>query len=662
MMRSLFSGTSGLRGHQTRIDVVGNNIANVNTNGYKAGRSNFRTTILQMLSSAGASNSDRGSVNPTQIGLGATLSSIDPDLGQGNLETTSRRGDLAIEGQGFFVIGSGDRKLYTRNGAFNLDQQGNLVSLMNGYYLKGWNADLQTGEVDTGPDLQSIHIPIGGMTIARATTTVGYQGNLDSSASGYASTLATEGLITGNPLAGGVQNITITPEVGTADTIALPQVQRGGAYTAEARTLDFSVLSGLAATDTIDVTLTLAGGGTQTTTFTPTAGNYNNVDTYVDNFVSDWNSTAGMTVRAVKEGPTSVRFFDVSTGLGVPASTGGQGSDSSFAFSATAGGTADATTISAFGMRSGVYETFGAADQPDPEYLALVAAQAITDQSAAGNATASAHTDGDGRLVLESRIAGLDGRLTVSDGAGSTAINSMFGAPSVAIDVSAYRTSVVVYDSLGTAHTINLDFNRQGDRRVWEYRATDENGLDVIPDTPTSGTIAFNSDGQCLSSTISVDLNLTNGASSPQHVTLSLDELSQFEGTSTVTAAEQDGVVMGTLENFTVTTDGQVIGEFTNGLNRKLAQLALAAFSNPAGLSQVGTSMWRESVASGTAQYGAPESASRGKVVQGSLEASNVDLANEFTQLIIGQRGFQANARVITTSDEMLNELSNLRR
>ena len=119
---------------------------------------------------------------------------------------------------------------------------------------------------------------------------------------------------------------------------------------------------------------------------------------------------------------------------------------------------------------------------------------------------------------------------------------------------------------------------------------------------------------------------------------------------------------MGTLESYTIAPDGVITGEFTNGLNQTLARLALATFNNPGGLSQVGTSLWSETVSSGTAQVGAPETASRGSTIQGALEASNVDLANEFTQLIIGQRGFQASARIITTSDEMLQELSNLKR
>ncbi len=662
MMRSLFSSTSGLRGNQSRIDVLGNNIANVNTTGYKSGRSNFRTIILQTLSAASGPSGTTGSINPLQIGLGSSLSSVDSDFNQGTLETTARRADVAIEGNGFFVIGNGDREFFTRNGAFNLDQQGNLVSSMNGFYVKGWNADADTGLVDASGSVESINIPIGGMTIAEDTTLVKYLGNLDAEAEGFAATPATVGQITGNPFSAAAQVFNITPNVGAADTITVPQLARGGAYTADECRLDFNVLSGLLATDTIDVTLTLAGGGTNVVTFTPTAGNYADPATYVDNFVADWNATAGMTIRAVKESDTTVRFYDYSTGLGVPASTGGQGTDSSFAFTANGLGTATANTIAALGMESGVYETFGASASPDPQYLALACADAITTQCLAGNLTAAAHTDGAGTINVESLIAGLDGRLILSDAAGSSAIDAIYGSPSQSVDVATYRTSVVVYDTLGAEHRVNLDFNRRGDSRIWEYRATDENGMNVVPGGATSGTIAFSADGQSQTGTISVEMSLSNGSVSPQTIRLDLSSLSQFAGTSSVSASEQDGVAMGTLENYIIATNGEIVGEFTNGLSKLLGQLSMASFNNAGGLTQIGTSMWKESVASGTAQIGTPESGSRGKTVQGALESSNVDLANEFTQMIIGQRGFQANARVITTSDEMLQELTNLKR
>jgi len=669
MLRSLFSGTSGLKTHQLRIDVIGNNIANVNTTGYKNSRANFRETILQTLGVPGAPSATRGSVNPRQVGLGATSASIDPDFTQGNLETTGRRSDVAIEGQGFFILGSGERRFYTRNGAFNVDQQGNLVALTNGFYVMGWNADRE-GAVDSTVPIQSINIPIGGLTLARATTRVSYLGNLDATQPGFAQTAETEGRITTNPFLAGAQTFTVTPDDATVlpDTVTVPQIVAGGAYTSDARRLDYTVLNNVLATDRIQITRTTNGGPAVSDVWTPIPGNYSNVSNYVDQFVADWNTGAnwaGLTplVWAVKEGPTSVRFFDYSV-----AANGGQGDASSFAFAPdpAVGTTSTAATIQALGMRSGVYETFGASATPDPEYLALVlACSANSGLGAVPDPTtlATLTTDGSGRAIFTSTLPGLNGRLTLSDDPTFTAINTIYGLPSTRVDIDTYRTSVVVYDTLGVQHTVNLDFNRRGDTRVWEYSATDENGFNIIPGgTSTSGTLAFDNAGRSQTSGINVELNLTSGAQTPQQITLQVADLNQFEGSSTVAAGDQDGIAMGTLENFLISTDGTVNGEFTNGLNQTLARLATATFSNPGGLVDVGSTMWNKSVSSGEAQIGTPESASRGRTVQASLESSNVDLANEFTQLIIGQRGFQANARVITTSDEMLNELTNLRR
>lgn len=664
MMRSLFSGTSGLQGHQQRIDVIGNNISNVNTNGYKSSRSNFRTTILQTMGAAGAATGTRGSVNPKQIGLGTTTASIDPDFGQGSLETTYRRSDVALEGQGFFVLGAAENELYTRNGAFNVDQQGNLVSLMNGYYVQGWNADLD-GVLDTTQALDNLYIPIGGLTIARDTTEVQYIGNLDAEQLGFAQTLDTEGRITTNPFALAAQTFDITATDGTVTGVTVPQIGVGGAYTADARTLDFDVLSAWtpgAGGDEIQITVTTAGPAVVDIWTPPST--YTNPDTYVADFVADWNDPLNWTggtvlVYAVQESDTTVRFFEYDPAAGPPA--GGQGTDSSFTFEPGPAGVATASTVQALGMSSGVYETMGASASPDPEYLALATAYHVT-QGVPAPPAAEVTTDGNGQVLFTSTIAGLSGELILTDTGGSTAIDDIFGQASYNVDIGTYRTSVIVYDSLGVEHTINLDFNRQGESRVWEYQATDENGLNVIPGGATSGSVSFTSDGKSQTSGIIVQLNLTNGATTPQTIRLDLAELNQFAGANTVTAGDQDGVAMGVLENYSISTDGVITGEFTNGLNQTLGQLALATFNNYGGLSQVGTSLWRESVASGAAQVGTPESASRGKTVQGALEASNVDLATEFTQLIIGQRGYQANARVITTSDEILQELTNLKR
>ena len=147
MMRSLYSGVSGLQNHQTRMDVIGNNISNVNTNGFKRGRVNFQDMISQQMSGAAKPTDELGGVNPKEVGLGMTIASIDNVFTQGNLQTTGISTDLAIQGNGFFVLKSGEESFYTRNGAFGLDSDGTLVNPANGMRVQGWMAEEINGSM-----------------------------------------------------------------------------------------------------------------------------------------------------------------------------------------------------------------------------------------------------------------------------------------------------------------------------------------------------------------------------------------------------------------------------------------------------------------------------------------------------------------------------------
>ena len=165
MMRSLFAGVSGLQNHQTRMDVVGNNIANVNTYGFKRGRVTFKDMISQSLSGAAKPQEDRGGINPQQVGLGMMVATIDTIHTQGALQVTGVNTDLAIQGEGFFIEKRGNNSYYTRNGAFSLDKDGYLVNPSNGYKVQGWNAVLnpETGEMDlnTAAGVEDVIIPVG---------------------------------------------------------------------------------------------------------------------------------------------------------------------------------------------------------------------------------------------------------------------------------------------------------------------------------------------------------------------------------------------------------------------------------------------------------------------------------------------------------------------
>lgn len=181
MMRSLFAGVSGLQNHQTRMDVVGNNIANVNTYGFKRGRVTFKDMISQSISGAAKPQEDRGGINPQQVGLGMMVATIDTIHTQGALQVTGVNTDLAIQGEGFFIEKRGNNSFYTRNGAFSLDKDGYLVNPSNGYKVQGWNSQMnETGEmiINTAAGIEDLIIPVGSKDPARATENTRFFCNL----------------------------------------------------------------------------------------------------------------------------------------------------------------------------------------------------------------------------------------------------------------------------------------------------------------------------------------------------------------------------------------------------------------------------------------------------------------------------------------------------
>ena len=181
MMRSLYSGVSGMQNHQTRLDVIGNNVANVNTTGFKRGRVNFQDMISQQLSGAARPTTEVGGVNPKEVGLGVMTASIDTIFTQGNLQSTGVSTDVAIQGNGFFILKNGEESFYTRAGAFGLDSEGTLVNPANGMRVQGWMAEELNGEMvlNTAGSTEDIIIPVGTKDPAKATQNVNFACNLN---------------------------------------------------------------------------------------------------------------------------------------------------------------------------------------------------------------------------------------------------------------------------------------------------------------------------------------------------------------------------------------------------------------------------------------------------------------------------------------------------
>ncbi len=408
MMRSMFAGVSGLRNHQTMMDVVGNNIANVNTTGFKASQVTFAEAISQTLAGGSASTATRAGINPTQIGLGANLGSIERIFTQGASQVTGRETDLSIQGDGFFVIEADGERAYTRSGVFSFDDAGNL-SALGGFKVQGWMPD-GTGVIDTKRPVDDIVLPTGQLIAPVATTNVDVAGNL------------------------------------SADALV---------------------------------------------------------------------------------GDTS-------------------------------------------------------------------------------------------------------------------------------------QSSITVYDSLGAAHEVQFTFTKAG-VNAWTLSA-EINGSALTVADPN---VTFDGTGALTSTSVTTLSGYTPPGANPLSFTVDFASganLAQFGGSSNMEARSADGSAIGGLIGYSIGDVGTIEGQFSNGQTRVLAKIATAAFANPTGLLQGGNGNFQSTAQSGAALIGEPGTSSRGLLAAGALEMSNVDLAREFTNLIIAQRGFQANSRVITTSDELLSDLVNLKR
>lgn len=417
MLRSLFTAVSGLRSHQTMLDVVGNNIANVNTAGYKTSQIVFQDTLSQVMRTSSGPQGLRGGTNPAQVGLGVRVGGISTNFGQGATQFTGRAMDVALQGDGFFMVKKDGQSLYTRAGALDFDSSGNLVN-SDGGLVQGWGAT--KGVVNTNAPAYAIKLPIGQ---------------------------------------------------------SVPPLQ----------------------------TMMITAGG---------------------------NLPANAAV-----GATSASSIDI-------------------------------------------YDTQGNAVQATMTYT----------NTAPDNWT-------------------LD--VTVPDLAA--------GGPK----------------SVGTATL------------VWDQTTK---SFTVTPSAPTLLAADLTAAGY----KFTADIDLTLGTPTRP--------LTQFASTDTAGTVSQDGAGMGVLESFSLAPDGMLVGIFSNGVREALGQVAIASFDNPPGLEKVGGSLYSATSNSGIASIGVAGEGGRGAMASGTLEMSNVDLAQEFTNLIIAQRGFQANSKIVSVSDEILSDLVNLKR
>ena len=563
---ALFTGLSGLISNSRRLDVIGNNIANVNTTAYKSNRMTFSPTFSRNFSLGTAPSDATGGTNPGQVGLGVSVSGTQRNFNNGAIGVTGVATDLAIEGDGFFIVNQAGSQYYTRSGSFIRNPENGLVT-QSGAKVMGYGVDDQFNIVEG--NLVDLNIPVGTMTLAEQTRNVVFNGNLNASGE-----IATTGSIHES-------------RVFYTDALGTP--------------------------------------GTEVTGAT-------NLNTPI--YVSDG---AGGFVQAFDGSATSITVSGVEKG----------GKDLGTAvFDIEAGTTFD-------------------------DYIAFLDEYMGLDSSAIGGAS-----------DLNGSVAIVNGAIVITGNEGEvqqldietgdfTTDGTALGNPFVMTKTGdatgeSVQTSFVVYDSLGTPLTIDLSFVLQGTTpsggTTWEFVAESSDN-DATDRLLALGEVTFDTNGRYVSSSNqSFSIQRANGAVNPLTVNMDFDSgtdaVSSFtDSASNLAAVFQDGSPIGTLGSFSIGEDGVISGSFTNGLTRTIGQVALAKFSNSAGLVDVGDNLFGSGPNSGTPLIASPREFGTGRVVGGALELSNVDLSQEFINMILASTGYSAASRVITTTDELITQL-----
>lgn len=537
LIKSLNSGVSGLKSFQTKMDTIGNNISNVDTNGFKSSRVTFSELMNENIGGSGGGASAPSLSN--QVGLGVRVASVDRDFSQGTIENTGRTTDLAIEGDGYFVVNNGSQDLMTRAGNFTFNKDGNLVD-QSGNYLQGYNAN-DSGNILGGGATDNVRVDFENVLEPQRTSEVNVGGNLNS------------------------------------NTSSSQVIQAQSAFTNNSGNI--------------------ASSTTELNSLSQTNTNFDGSETITVNYVDDAGNA--QTANYNLTGATDT-LGDVVSGLNSSISEG---------------------------------------------ELTLV----------------------DGMLKLRSNSLG-DSQLDISSisiSGGTGDMNTPGFQVSQEGQTGTQTMSTTVYDDLGQEHSLLVDFTQTAPNE-WDYEAKFANGENITGGAAT-GTITFDEMGQIDSGdTFNIEFNPGNGASDTSFdVNLGGAEgtdFTQYSGANTAKVLNQDGYTQGSLVDVRIDGDGRVQGVYDNGQNKNLAQLALGDVQNEDGLEMVGGGLFRATSAAGEVFVDTPDNIANSNVQSGSLEGSNVDLAQEFTEMITSQRAYQSSARVISTSDEMLTEAVNLKR
>ncbi len=627
MMRSLFAGVTGLRNHQIRMDVIGNNIANVNTVGYKASRVSFADTLSQTLRGAASPQGTRGGINALQVGLGVNIASIDVIQTQGNMQNTGKLSDVALQGEGFYILSDGGRQYYTRAGNFNLEKDGRLTSPSNGLIVQGWMANNQ-GVLNVNSPLVPLQLPLGQTIPPIATTTIGFGGNLDTGTNGE--------LV--------YPSMNVMDQDGNSCTVEIKLTATGfNTFHYEATSTN-GVITGGTGDITLDSDGNVIGTGLGFSVKPNGAA----------------TATPAVSIQPPALGATNGGNF-----------IGAKPSSDSFEIAGFAGdGTYPPITI---------YDELG--NPMEIQYTLSggpgFPAAGTYNWSVTVNSGGNIASGGSGTLVWDgSRFTSGTGQTVFTSTASTPPLQIAVDAPAAGTTAPTFAvtskeglfagkftapknlvTNTKVYDSLGNVHNVTTTASKTADN-TWSWSSTVDGGSTIVG----SGVLTYTDSGQLVLAT-GGPISFTPHGAAPVNISPDFSAVTQYASTtSEITSPAQDGFPMGQLQSYNIDSYGRIIGVFSNGMSQALAQIAVANFTNPAGLVRSGDTMFEESNNSGTAQIGTAGQGGRGLVTPGAVEMSNVDLSQEFTDMIVTQRGFQANSKIISTSDEMLQDLVNLKR
>jgi len=713
MLKSLYSGVTGLQSHQIAMDVESNNIANVNTVGFKYSRANFSDLLAQNKAIATAPQGELGGKNPVQIGLGTTVNSSTRIFSQGSVQNTDKNTDMAIQGDGFFIVSpdGGSTYKYTRSGDFKFDAAGNFVD-NNGFIAQGWLRDPETGKVDSTAPITNIQIAPGLTTPASATTEVVLKANLNSGSTvenispAYEVPTGTPNSITnpgegdaidanGNPIDSGDLGVMfndngeafnlqdgqgIWASFQYATSTATGNVAAGAAELDITFELDDGTLHQIT-TSGGDAANTAVQNGTRyetainaQTSTTGVIANYDAVNNQLILTNTNESNSQSHNIRIAAVGNANSGFD------GTESSTTAYQYryDSSGGANVVAGLDKTFTTISDLRYAMELQANADAAGNPIDSNVKIT----VNEQ---GKLVIDNSTGGTQGYELNVAVTGIDDASTTNNIRFTDSLeilngrlpeNSVGALFSQSFNAATHSSSIDLFDSLGSKHTLRMEFRKvsvdANTGSTWNMTLSvpEPATIDTVaPTNQRTGSVRFNSDGSLATyNPPNFSFTANNGSEPDQQVRLSFgttnafDGLKSFDSESTTSGISQDGYTGGDLVGVRIDQSGTVVGSFSNGRSFGLAQVSMAKFTNNEGLATEGGNIYVQTANSGEPIIGTAATAGRGFIQSSALEASNVDLSNSLTQLIIIQRGFQANGKTITTSDTLLETLIGLKR